>query len=386
MTVSDGRHAVVFGCSGINGYALVNQLLSGYPSASAFSKVTAISNRPFKADKSLFPADDQLQVVSGIDLLINDDAALIQSLSKKVSCVDTITHVYYASYFLSMDPEEECRLNKEMLRAAVQAVETLSTRLSFVTLITGTKAYGIHLVGNFPFQGQTPLREDLPRIPEEYGKDLFYYRQVDLLQYLSAGKTWSWCEVGIAPFGNAHCLAQTMGIYLSIYREFEGEGAPVAFPGNEAGWRLLSNDSNQDIIARFCIHASLQPREKVHARAFNIADEQTPVSWLHRWPILAAYFGLEGVGPDHSSLHPTEYIDRRWGDIQQLCQQRGINEEVVYKSMHNNGSRMGTLRYLDFDRHLDLSRARDVGFHEELDTAGSWHGAFDRLREAKIMM
>lgn len=47
----------------------------------------------------------------------------------------------------------------------------------------------------FPFRGQTPLKESYPRIPEEYGKNLFYYHQVDLLHELSAGKTWSWCEV-----------------------------------------------------------------------------------------------------------------------------------------------------------------------------------------------
>lgn len=103
-----------------------------------------------------------------------------------------------------------------MLRAAVQNIESLSPKLSFVTLITGTKvcclflttwryycspnyflpqAYGVYLLDKFPFRGQIPLKEDLPRVPAEYAKDLFYYHEVDLLHEISEGKSWSWCEV-----------------------------------------------------------------------------------------------------------------------------------------------------------------------------------------------
>lgn len=181
-------------------------------------------------------------------------------------------------------------------------------------------------------------------------------------------------------------MAQTMGIYLGIYRALEGAGARVAFPGNDIAWRLLSTDSNQDIIARFCIFSSLQPREKIHARAFNIADSATPVSWSERWPILAAYFGLEGVGPDDANLHPTKYIDQHWDELQALCRQRGLREGIIYQSMHNTGSRMGSLRLMDFDRPFDLGRARSIGFKEEFTTEKSWYTAFDRVRDMKIML
>ncbi|KAJ6018428.1 hypothetical protein N7499_002849 [Penicillium canescens] len=387
-----GNHAVVFGCSGINGWALVNQLLSGYPAPNTFSKITAVANRLFTSEEAKWPRDDRLQIVSGIDLLGGDDTTLQKTLSQKVLSVETISHVYYAAYRASDHAAEECRLNKEMLRAAVQSLETLSSRLAFVVLITGTKAYGVSLLDKFPFRGQVPLKEDLPRVPAEYAKDLFYYHEVDLLHELSAGKPWSWCEVrpdvivGVAPFGNANCMAQTMGIYLGLYRALQGAGARVAFPGNDTTWRLLSTDSNQDIIARFCIFSSLQSREKVHARAFNIADSATPVSWSERWPILAAYFGLEGVGPDDASLHPTKYIDQHRDELQALCRQRGLREDIIYKSMHNTGSRMVSLRLMDFDRPFDLGRARSIGFEEVFTTKESWYTAFDRVRDTKIML
>ncbi|GAA91601.1 SirQ [Aspergillus luchuensis IFO 4308] len=382
---SQGHHAIVFGCSGINGWALVNQLLTNYPAPETFSRVTAVANRAFTAEEAKWPTDDRLQIVSGVDLLAGDDAALKKTLAEKISSIDTISHVYYAAYRASDVPAEECRLNKEMLRAAVQTLEALSPKLSF--------AYGVYLLDKFPFRNQIPLKEDLPRVPAEYAKDLFYYHEVDLLQELCIGKTWSWCEVrpdvivGLAPFGNANCMAQTMGIYLSLYRALEGPNARVPFPGNSTTWTLQSTDSNQDIIARFCIHASLQPREKVHTRAFNIADSARPVAWSERWPILASYFGLEGVGPEEGSLHPTEYMDRNWEKLRQLCSKReGVKEEVIYRSMHNTGARMGSLRLMDFDRPFDLGRAREIGFTEEMDTRTSWFGAFERVRGMGIML
>lgn len=95
QTQSNDRHAVVFGCSGINGWALVNQLLSD-PSAKSFSKITAIANRPFTANAARWPQDSRLQIVSGIDLLARNDETLQKSLSGKVSSVETVSHVYYA--------------------------------------------------------------------------------------------------------------------------------------------------------------------------------------------------------------------------------------------------------------------------------------------------
>lgn len=91
-----GHHAVVFGCSGINGWALVNQLLTGYPSEQTFSRVTAIANRPFTADEANWPQDGRLQIISGIDLLAGDDAALQKTLTARVPSVDTVSHIYYA--------------------------------------------------------------------------------------------------------------------------------------------------------------------------------------------------------------------------------------------------------------------------------------------------
>ena len=90
------NHAIVFGASGINGWALTNQLLSGYQSPDTFSKITAISHRPFVPEDAGWPKDDRLQIITGIDLLEGDHTSLQEVLKEKVSSVDTVTHLYFA--------------------------------------------------------------------------------------------------------------------------------------------------------------------------------------------------------------------------------------------------------------------------------------------------
>lgn len=99
MPSNQNRHAIVFGCTGINGWALVNQLLSGYPAIGTFEKVTAIANRPFNLDDANWPyedGDNRLHIISGIDLLAEDDISLQAILSEKVSSVETVSHIYFA--------------------------------------------------------------------------------------------------------------------------------------------------------------------------------------------------------------------------------------------------------------------------------------------------
>lgn len=191
-------------------------------------------------------------------------------------------------------------------------------------------------------------------------------------------------QVGLAPIGNAHCMAQTMGIYLSLYAFINGQGAEVPFPGTQGTYMSLSSDSNQDIIARFSIYASLRPQLSGR-RAFNIADTAEPASWSIRWPLLASYFGLIGVGPSDHSLHPTEYVTKHQDALEEMCEKYGLKVDVIFSSMRNPGARMNSLKYLSFDRTLDLKEARELGFEEELSVEASWYSAFEKLKSAKII-
>ena len=93
------NHAIVFGASGVIGWAVVNQLLGAYPGQGSFSKVTAVTNRPLVLSDTHWPELDstrpKLQLVSGIDLRRDDGTVLADSLKQAVEDIETVTHIYY---------------------------------------------------------------------------------------------------------------------------------------------------------------------------------------------------------------------------------------------------------------------------------------------------
>jgi nucleoside-diphosphate-sugar epimerase len=114
------NHAIVYGASGLIGWALVDQLLSLYPQAGTFSKVTAITNRPLDLSETYWPKSDlhlpELQLVSGIDLRHGDGATLAKSL-KQVKDVENVTHVYY----LGMSPSQHSCIIKLTIKSLHRA-------------------------------------------------------------------------------------------------------------------------------------------------------------------------------------------------------------------------------------------------------------------------
>jgi hypothetical protein len=84
------------GASGITGWAIVNQILKGYPTPDTFASVTALANRPLSADVAQWPDSPKLQIVSGIDLLTSKGQdGLEAEMKEKIKNVGTITHVYF---------------------------------------------------------------------------------------------------------------------------------------------------------------------------------------------------------------------------------------------------------------------------------------------------
>ena len=90
-----GNHALVFGSTGIQGWAVVNQILNDYPSRDAFDKVTALSNRPL-TENMLWPESPKLQTVSGINLLTEEgEEGLEKEMRDKIPEVDSVTHMFF---------------------------------------------------------------------------------------------------------------------------------------------------------------------------------------------------------------------------------------------------------------------------------------------------
>lgn len=89
-------HSHISGASGITGWAITNALLNGYPNPSAFSKVTALTNRPLSREAAQWPESEKLQVVSGLDLLTSKgQEGLNAEMKEKVKGIENVTHVYF---------------------------------------------------------------------------------------------------------------------------------------------------------------------------------------------------------------------------------------------------------------------------------------------------
>jgi hypothetical protein len=85
-------NALVFGASGITGWAIVKTALE-YPSPTTFSRVIGLSNRPLTLEESFLPADPRLSLKSGVDLSGNVET-IVEAL-RTIGDIEKTTHVYF---------------------------------------------------------------------------------------------------------------------------------------------------------------------------------------------------------------------------------------------------------------------------------------------------
>ena len=116
---------------------------------------------------------------------------------------------------------------------------------------------------------------------------------------------------------------------------------------------------------------------------FVAAGCQRRVTWAQVWPVLAAHFGLEGTGPAKSTVPMEEFVKQNRATWSKMAEAHGLREKVVDEQ--NWGHVHFMMVQFDFDRQYDLSRSREVGFKERIDTSKGYEIAWDRMRAAKIL-
>ncbi|KAJ5683437.1 hypothetical protein N7462_006602 [Penicillium macrosclerotiorum] len=416
--MSDSKHAIVFGASGLIGWALVNQLLGPYPDVGSFSKVTAVTNRSLALSESHWPMPvshrPDLQLVSGIDLRKGDGAALADVLKHEVEDVESVTHIYYLVFTAVKNDIEEVATNLQMFKNVIDAHNLISPNLQFVTFPGGTRGYGIYSPGG---TFTPPLKEDMvSSLPVDYAKTVVYPAYRKLLGAASEGKKWTWCEVcpdaiiGFTPNGSQFSLALHWAQYLSLLAYNHGIGpntretnmadVEVPFPGNAASANSLFSPVSSNTIARFMIYASLHPEVCGGGQLFNIADNQKPCKYGEIWPHLAKWFGLIGVGPAENShglentlkagelpqatqfLTPGEYVAEHRGKFADLGRLNAVTGGVG--AGHQQLDSVGY--WLTFDRQLNLEKLRATGFEGDKEPIDGWLESFEMFRKAGLVL
>jgi len=388
------KSALIFGASGVSGWAFVNEMLNDYPKKGVWGKVHALTNRPLKQGDSLWPNDPRLNIVSGIDLLQGSQEELEQTLKDRIEDVNKVTHVFYLAYKAGTDVQREVQEAVAMWQRSTIAMNHLSPSLEFVVLQTGAKAYGVHLLENHPTNYiHVPLHESLPRLRPPYDTTVFYYQQIDWVKEYAKDKKWIWIEtrpdqiIGFIPNGNFYSLATSIGVYLSLYAAVEGKGADCPFPGTWKTWEAKNHDVSADMIARQTLYLVETLPRSAKGEAYNVADGKEPVIWKNKWPIICRYFGLKGTPPPENATgreHEVRaYIKKHFDTWQKLEKQYGLREGIADSPVTFPGFELWVLSLFDFDRQYDMTKMYATGFTEQLSTLESWGAAFGKMRKAK---
>lgn len=353
--MSPDRKAVVVGALGVIGRYVVETL------EDAGWEVVGLSRRPAE-DR------ERIRYVS-VDLL--DHA----SVAATMDAASDATHVFYAAfqavpgaasgYAANIGP------NLGMLVNSVTAVEERSPALERVVLVTGTKTYGVHLG---PYK--TPARESDPRhMPPNY-----YFDQVDWLVERQKRKAWDWTELrpqtlcGFAP-GTPMSIVPVIGVYAAFCREL---GLPLRFPGAPDAYSAIYQVTDSAHFARACHWAALEPR--CSNQAYNVTNGDY-FRWCNLWPKFAEFFDLPYAPPQ------TIALSAMMADKEPLWD--GIVERHGLKP--HRFADIAAWAFGDYvfgtywDVMSNVTKSRQHGFHEVVDSEEMFLRLFQRFRDERIL-
>ena len=356
------RTMVVVGASGVVGRAAIER----------FSRlddwdVVGVSRR--------IPQGIQGATLRSLDLLDAEQCA------SAISDMGGVTHVVYTA--LSEAPgivsgwrdQQQMQRNLEMFRNILDPLCRAGS-LEHVSLLQGTKAYGVHL-GTTPI----PARERWPRHPHEN----FYFLQEDHLRAAQRDAPWTFTiwrpqVVYGESFGSPMNLIPAIGAYAAILRE---RGEPLSFPGGVTG---LSEAVDADLLAAAFDWAMDAPAAR--NETFNITNGDV-LSWRDSWPAIADALGME-VGPDTPMSLAAEMPRRadEWAAIVDRHRLRSprslqafVGDSFVYADMlFHYGSDVVRPPAL-----VSTIKLRQAGFGGCIDTEDMFRKWFARFRERQLL-
>lgn len=191
------------------------------------------------------------------------------------------THLVYAALYETPNliegwrDTEQIRINDRMLRNLMAVLEPAAPELRHVTLLQGTKAYGVHVR---PLT--VPAREGRS---EMYEQPNFYWAQENFLRELQQGKGWHWSILRPVlivgqTMGGAMDLIPPLGVYAAMLRE---QGRPLDYPGGAA---RVSQAVDADLLARAIAWAG--EAGTARNQAFNVTNGDV-FTWENVWPAIA---------------------------------------------------------------------------------------------------
>jgi nucleoside-diphosphate-sugar epimerase len=353
---------LVAGASGLIGVAAIESFLS------ADWHVVGVSRR-----KAELPSGRDFRFAS-VDL--RDEKAAREALSP----LDDVTHVAYAAIYENPNDlvggwsnASQIETNDGMLRNVIEPLVSGKSALKHVSILQGTKAYGVHL---HPIA--IPARESDPR--DDHAN--FFLDQQDYVRDTGAKHGFAYTALrpqlvtGKTP--GALNVLPAVGVYAAIRRE---KGEPFSFPG---GPSFVWEAADADLVGRVMTWAAQAPQAA--NEIFNVANGDV-FEWRSVWPALAETLGVNVGADEPASL--AAYIHD--------------NAEVWAKIVAKYGLASGDLRTFvgQGDQHADFAFAygapagpvafvstiklRKAGFNAAVDTRDAFCGALQSFIDRKLL-
>lgn len=293
-----------------------------------------------------------------------------------------VTHVAYAAVnekpglIQGWRERDQMETNLAMLENLFAPLEAVATGLQHVSLLQGTKAYGVHLAP-FPI----PARERWPRHQHEN----FYWLQEDYLRAKQRGKTWHWTILrpqlvfGEAIGGNLNVLP-AIGVYAALRRE---AGLPLSFPG---GPPLIFEAVDTELFARALEWAATTPA--CQNETFNITNGDVFV-WHNVWPVIAEALGMEVGPPEPLSL--AQELPKRETEWAAIVQKYDLRAPASVHEFVGESAALADFAFSYGATHLpppiivSTIRARQAGFHDCIDTEDMLRKWIRRYQEQRLL-
>ena len=272
------------------------------------------------------------------------------------------THVVYAA--LHEQPNlvqgwrsaDNMALNTCMLANTLNALD--SAPLQHVTLLQGTKAYGVHTgrAMRVPAREQDAVRDHVN----------FYFDQQDLVAERAQRQGFAWTAfrpqivLGLA-VGSAMNPVAALGVYAVLCRE---QGLPLCYPGHA---NLLTECTDARLIAEAIEWAWGAPQ--AHGEVFNIANGDV-VLWSTLFPRLAAHVGLPLGEP--APLRMADAMPQHAGLWRQIAAREGLRladlDALVGLSWQYADATFASQRPFAVPPIVSTIKLRQAGFASCIDT------------------
>jgi len=261
------KTVLVVGASGLVGYAAMKHF-----AGDVARKVIAVSRRqPDETFGARFVAADLTDAPSCAEVF---------------GAFGDVTHVIYAALFerpgliAGWRDAEQIAINDRMMRNLMEPLEKAAKSLAHVSLLQGTKAYGVHVR---PMK--VPAREGRSEMREQPN---FYWNQEDYLREKQRGKDWCFSIfrpvliVGYSQ-GSAMNVIPAIGVYAAMLKE---AGQPLHYPG---GPPRVGQAVDADLLARCMAWAGKTAAAR--NETFNVANGDV-YCWQNIWPAIADALGM----------------------------------------------------------------------------------------------